>query len=281
MSALRTLTGSSWHTEDIDVDHHLSLLALQREQPTLDLLEELHRRHVHTFPFAAVDVLLGQHPGVEPGRVSQRLLTEAKGGYCFEHAQLFAATCESLGFEVHRHLGRVHAATSPRTHMSVEVVIDDTSYLTDPGFGLSITGPIEMTEGARRQEPHGEYTLHRHDHGGIQLWELRRNGGTAHISDTVPVMPIDVSSGHVVTSTHSTTGSLFTRTLIASRYIHNSHISLAGTTLTTRRAGQPTQREELTAQQAVDTVQQLGVVLSQTSAHRLRTMLSAGAAEIT
>lgn len=278
MASLNYLTGTSWHTADIDVARHLELLGLERVQPSLAVLEDLHQRHVHAFPFAAVDVLLGQHPGVEPATLSRRLLTEQQGGYCFEHAQLFAATCEALGFEVRRHLGRVHAATNPRTHMSVEVVIDGIRYLTDPGFGLSITGPVELRDGAHRHEYHGEYTIHRFENRGIEYWELRRNGDTAHVSDSVPVMPIDVTAGHVVTSTHSATRSPFTHGLIISRYTTEGHVSLAGTTLTTRSAGQSTTRQELSADEAIAMIRDLGVILDEDRAQRLRAVLDPGAA---
>ena len=273
MSADNSLTGTLWHTADFDTDRHLKLLGLGFDQPSYGLLEQLHTRHVHTFPFCAIDVLLGGHPGVEPATVSRRMLTEGQGGYCFEHAQLFAATCEALGFEVHRHLGRVHDAMNTRTHMSVEVVLDGVRYLTDPGFGLSVTGPIELADGASRIESHGTYTMHRLEVDGIEHWELRRDDETAHLSDTLRVMPIDVRSGHTVTSTHSPTGSLFTRTLIASRFTDAGHMSLVDTTLTIRRANQPTEQHRLTPDQTVDTVRELGVQLDEDKADKLRKLL--------
>ncbi|HIW47392.1 MAG TPA: arylamine N-acetyltransferase [Candidatus Yaniella excrementigallinarum] len=274
MSTDNSLTGTLWHTADFDTDRHLKLLGLGFDQPSYELLVQLHTRHVHTFPFCAVDVLLDDHPGVEPATVSRRILVEGQGGYCFEHAQLFAATCQALGFEVHRHLGRVHDATNTRTHMSVEVVLDGIRYLTDPGFGLSITGPIELADGASRIESHGTYTMHRLELGGIEHWQLRRDDEIAHISDTLPVMPIDVRTGHTVTSTHSATGSLFTRTLIASRFTDAGHMSLADTTLTIRQAEKPTEQHQLTPAQAVDTVRELGVQLDEEKADKLRKLLN-------
>lgn len=88
MSTDNSLTGTLWHTADFDTDRHLKLLGLGFDQPSYELLVQLHTRHVHTFPFCAVDVLLDDHPGVEPATVSRRILVEGQGGYCFEHAQL-------------------------------------------------------------------------------------------------------------------------------------------------------------------------------------------------
>lgn len=273
MPTQNNLTGTSWHTDDIDVERYLELLDVEHGPANVELLETLHGRHVRTFPFCAIDVLLGQHPGVEPATVSKRILVDGLGGYCFEHAQLFAAACEALGFEVTRRLGRVHSMTNTRTHTCIEVTIDGKRFLTDPGFGLSITGPIELTEGASRQEFHGEYTVHGFQRDGVQFWELRRNGETAHTHDSLPVVPVDVASGHLVTST----GSPFTKLLIASRFIGQEHHSLAGTTLSIRRADQPTERQELTVDETIETVQKLGVNLDEDRIRRLRTQLESTA----
>lgn len=59
MATQNSLTGTSWHTDDIDVERYLELLDVQRGPADMELLETLHGRHVRTFPFCAIDVLLG------------------------------------------------------------------------------------------------------------------------------------------------------------------------------------------------------------------------------
>lgn len=267
-----------WHVADIDVDLHLELLGLERSEPDFALLAELHRRHVHTFPFANVDVLLGDHPGVSPATVSRRLLVERTGGYCFEHAQLFAATCESLGFTVIRRLGRVHSPDNTRTHMAIEVQLEGVRMLCDPGFGLSITEPIRMSDGAVRHEAHGEYSLHRGAAGGTETWELRRGDSTAHVIDTLPIVPVDVRGGHVITSQDPESGP-FTHRLIVSRFTDEGHLSLADTALTIRRKGDPTERRHLTPAQSVDAARDLGASMTPDRATALRRLLEQNAGE--
>src|ERR1700734_4086500 len=52
----------------------------------------------------------------------------AAGGYCFEHATLFAAVLERLGFEPVRHAARVTVfqplSEAARTHMFLSVELD-------------------------------------------------------------------------------------------------------------------------------------------------------------
>ena len=55
MSVENILTGASWRTEDFDTNRYLQLLGLGPERPSLEFLEQLHTRHVYTFPFCAVD----------------------------------------------------------------------------------------------------------------------------------------------------------------------------------------------------------------------------------
>lgn len=102
--------------------------------------------------FGNVDVLLGTHPGVAPDAIQEQLVRRSRGGYCFEHSQIFAAALEHLGFSVRRALGRVHEPTNTRTHMTIHVELDGERWLCDPGFGFSITGPIALKDGATRAE---------------------------------------------------------------------------------------------------------------------------------
>ncbi len=146
------LMGRSWRTDLFDVPEYLAAVGVRPTAPTFDLLEELHGAHVRTFPFGNVDVLLGTHPGVAPDAIQEQLVRRSRGGYCFEHSQIFAAALEHLGFSVRRALGRVHEPTNTRTHMTIHVELDGERWLCDPGFGFSITGPIALKDGATRAE---------------------------------------------------------------------------------------------------------------------------------
>lgn len=254
------LTGASWHQEEFDVDAYLSLIGVGRGHPELELLEELHQAHGAAIPFANVDVLLGGHPGVAPATVQRQLVERGRGGYCFEHAQLFAAVLQDLGFRVRRHLGRVHSPHNTRTHMTVAVCIEGSWFLTDPGFGFSVRGPIPMVHGARRDEGGRIFTLEQSDVDGTGRWTLHRNGELQHITDELTVQPVDVRTGHVMTSTNAGSGR-FTRGLVAARYTDSGHVTITEGTRTVRTPGRATVHEEITARDAVDAVRDLGVRL--------------------
>ncbi|GMA38044.1 arylamine N-acetyltransferase family protein [Mobilicoccus caccae] len=203
-----TLVGPSWRTAEFDVPAYLESIGLASAggpgpslEPTSEVLSEVHSAHVRTLPFANVDVLLGQHPGIAPVTVHDQLVRRRRGGYCFEHTQLFAAALEYVGFTFRRALGRVRDVAGSRTHMTVVVRLDGREVLCDPGFGFSITSPIELRAGATQEVAGREFRIERWNVAGVGTWALTREGALEHVHDDLPVQPVDVTMGHLMTST--------------------------------------------------------------------------------
>ena len=166
---------------------------------------------MRAFTFDNIDVLLGTHPGVTLEAVQGKFVGRGRGGYCFEHATLFAAVLERLGYDVRRLLGRVGPPTmSPRTHCVIEVSLDGERLLADPGFGMSVLRPIPLEDGAEDDFRGWRYQVRRADPAvagpGWELHRLRESGWELmHTTDELPVQPVDVTMGHHFTSTYPTT----------------------------------------------------------------------------
>ena len=137
-----------WELDALDLQAYLARVGQAAAAPSLAALGDLQAAHVRTFCFDNIDVLLGQHPGVGLPAVQEKFVTRGRGGYCFEHATLFAAVLARLGYDVVRHLGRVGDSTSPRTHLVVLVQIDGQRVLCDPGIGRPPLDPIPLRDGA-------------------------------------------------------------------------------------------------------------------------------------
>jgi len=150
--------------------------------PTYQTLAALQHAHTGHIPFENLDVLLGRKVRLDLEGVQAKLVHARRGGYCFEHATLFAAVLEQIGFQPIRHAGRVvlfdPLSQSPRTHMFLTVEIDDARYIVDPGFGpFGSRVPIRLDEGEREAATHwmsrdgGRWTLHvRRDGHAIPGW---------------------------------------------------------------------------------------------------------------
>ncbi|TWP37970.1 arylamine N-acetyltransferase family protein [Leekyejoonella antrihumi] len=266
------LTGESWRTDLFDIPAYLEALGVRPAEPTLDLLEALHYAHVHTLCFGNVDVLFGTHPGVTPGVVQEQLVRRRRGGYCFEHAQLFAAALEWLGFAVRRAMGRVHAVTNTRTHTTVIAALDGSQWLCDPGFGFSVTGPIALREGATRTDHGRKFSMQRVDDHGSTLWVLLRDGQVQHYIDELTVHPGDVRTGHFITSREP--GSTFLQRLTVMRHLPEAHVTITERARTVRARGLEAVHTELSVDEVVTAVCDVGVDLDTHEQERLAAIVS-------
>src|SRR5690606_29477377 len=102
-------------------------------------LEAIHALHPATIPFENLSPLLGQPVSLELGAIEKKLLTDRRGGYCYEHNLLLQAVLQELDFSVHGLAARVlwndpSAIDRPPTHMLLGVDISGTTYIADVGF---------------------------------------------------------------------------------------------------------------------------------------------------
>lgn len=238
-----------WSVDGLDLDGYLMRLGVAPREPGRAVLDELHEAHVRAFTFDNIDVLLDRHPGVSIEALNEKFVERGRGGYCFEHSTVFAAALERLGYDVRRRLGRVGdpaaGTLQGRTHMVVEVLLDGARLLCDPGFGMSLLRPIEMTDGAEDDYlPGWRYRLRRTGAGDWSLHRLREGGWEiAHTTDGLAVQPVDVIMGHHYTSTFPS--SHFRSGLMLARHLGGRHVTVTQETLTVRRPGEPTEHRPL------------------------------------
>jgi len=139
-------------TGEVDVERYFARIdytgAPRRDLATLARLLHAHMRAI---PFENLDVLLGRGVDLDLAALQAKLVVARRGGYCFEHATLFAAVLEALGFAVRRHAARVVLVAprtqSPRTHMFVSVELPEGTFVCDPGFGaLAPEVPLPLVD---------------------------------------------------------------------------------------------------------------------------------------
>ena len=112
-------------------------------RPAQAVLEGLHLAHMTHIPFENLNILLGRPIRLDLESLLSKLVTEERGGYCFEQNLLFAAVLSELGFSVRKLAARVKYRTDrllPRTHMTLLVEAEGSSCLADVGFGAE--GPL-------------------------------------------------------------------------------------------------------------------------------------------
>jgi N-hydroxyarylamine O-acetyltransferase len=172
--------------------------------PTLEVLSGILDQHMIAIPFENVDVLLGNRPRLDIGSLERKLVDDKRGGYCYEHATLFAAVLSELGFTVKTHSARVVMATprssAPRTHMflSLPAAQNPTNargdVILDPGFGGGAPRAPVLLDGT----PAGE---HRIVHDGSD-YVLEQAGKRLWVSSMEEDIPIDFEMANHFTATH-------------------------------------------------------------------------------
>ena len=118
--------------------------------PTLEVLRDIMLAHACAIPFENLDVLLGRGISLTDEDIDRKLITDRRGGYCFEQNSLLARVLTTLGFSLQRLSARVRlnlprAVTPPRVHLFLRVNISNVPWLVDVGIGgLSPTGPFRL-----------------------------------------------------------------------------------------------------------------------------------------
>lgn len=147
--------------------------------PTLATLEMLHALHPAAIPFENLNPLMGEPVSLDQPSLERKLLTDRRGGYCFEHNLLFMRILRDLDYNVRPLLARVvwnhpDNIDKPPTHLLMLVDINGQNYIADVGFGgLTLTTPLRLRAGVELATPHETFRLS----GGDPDWTLEARIG--------------------------------------------------------------------------------------------------------
>lgn len=286
--------GYGWGGEQLDLDAYLARIGWAdggAPEPTEAALRRLHAAHVTTIPFENLEIPLGRPILLDLDSIQSKLVRRPRGGYCYEHVQLFAAVLERLGFGVTGLAARVRMGVDrqrPRTHALLRVETAETAatgrvWLCDVGFGGSPLAPIELVEGATTSEGGWSFRLDRARRpDGTEEWALRslRADGPLdlHGFSLDPQYPVDyVVSNHYI-STHPR--SPFVNRATVQRAARGIHRGLDGTTFTTTHPDGSKDVRQVPAGEVPETLaRELGVELDAADAATLVAWLTARQAE--
>lgn len=133
-------------------------------KPDLASLSGLLAAHMNAIPFENIDVLLGRPIRLDLEALQKKIVTDRRGGYCFEQSTLFLAALSALGFDAAPRTARVILVlkpdAAPRGHMYLTVRLSEGEFIADPGLGgMGCRAPIPL-DGMPARE-------------GDELWSIR------------------------------------------------------------------------------------------------------------
>lgn len=276
--AERPIRQPEWATGQLDLAAYLERVSHPGAvAPTGAVLHSLHRAHVAAIPFENVDVVLGRSPAVDLDGVQAKLVRDRRGGYCYEHATLFAAVLEEAGFLVQRLLARVGGhprRPRPRTHMALHVRGEDGEWLADVGFGNALLEPLPWADSGWHRQGEWQYRLTR---GQENTWQVEELTGDRAVSlyslIEEPVHASDVLMANHFTSTHPS--SPFVGQLVAIRKDDASFVRLHGLVRRVERPDGKAEEERLPPASVVAVLrEEIGVRLPDADALALEAALT-------
>jgi N-hydroxyarylamine O-acetyltransferase len=212
----------------VDLDAYFARIGWRGAPELAGLLDH----HMRAIPFENFDVLIGRPPRLALEALEAKLVGARRGGYCYEHATLFAAVLRELGHEVNTHSARVVMMTprsrAPRTHMFLTVG----DAVLDPGFGglaPLVPVPIDGTIA-------GQHRLVMDD--AERALEIREAAGWKRlwISSMEHDLAIDFEMANYFTATHP--ASSFTQRIMARAFTPDGRVSISNRDATIVRGGE-------------------------------------------
>lgn len=162
----------------MDIDRYAQRIGYEGTlTPSLATLRDLHRAHLFTVPFENLDIHRSRAIVLDPAPLFDKIVTQRRGGFCYELNGLFAELLRRIGFGVVQVAAEVAlddgAFGPPFDHMALLVDADGAWHLADVGFGDSFTEPLPLASRDMQVQTHGVFELQSSDDGKFLL--LARN----------------------------------------------------------------------------------------------------------
>lgn len=267
----------NWDVDRVDVRAYLARIDHPNViSPSAESLRSLAEAHVRAIPFENIDVLLGTHRGIGLDVISDKLVYRHRGGYCYEHALLFAAVAEQLGFPVRRLIARVQPQRSgPRTHMTLRITADGVDHLVDVGFGAGMFTPMPLRDGVAVDQAGWPHRLTKDN----DFWTLAKQTEDGwlplHSFDESAQWPADYQVAHHYVSTHP--NSRFVGRLIVMRLDRGVSRRLINDELAVEYPDGRLERTPVPLERLEGVLRELGVALDRGELAELRSKLPASA----
>lgn len=158
------------------------------EKADIDLLKKLHYAHVVSVPYETTDIVDGISLSLEDDELYEKIVTERRGGYCFELNGIFAWLLRELGYNVDEYFARFLRGEpeppKPR-HRVLAVTINGSKYLCDVGVGSKAPRfPLVMKENIEQEQCGEVYKFIKDDFLGWIIMEKTGNEWTPYFSFT-------------------------------------------------------------------------------------------------
>jgi N-hydroxyarylamine O-acetyltransferase len=230
----------------------------------LTTLTAIHAAHVAAIPFEGLDPFLGRQVRLDLAGIQEKMLSNRRGGYCFEQNTLLKAALEAIGFSVTGLAGRVRwmvppeSPLGPRSHMLLKIDLPAGPYLADVGFGAFLLDcPLPIETNVEHSTAMGRFRLTQT--AGMFSLNVKQPADwrTAYAFNLEPQLPSDYELANWYTSTNPRVP--FMGTLIMERLTRDRRYKLVNNRLIIE-----TRDGEVASERLIGSAEEFGQVLEQT-----------------
>lgn len=169
--------------QSIDAEAYLKRIGLQRQEPSLRFLRNLHYHHLLSIPYENLDIHYGRKIELRITDIFNKVINHHRGGIAFELNLLFYLLLAELEFDCYlvsvRHQ-RAGTLSQEFDHLAVIVrSLQGIDYLCDVGFGDSFIFPKAIELNVTQLD----YTLYyRFEKDVDEHWVLKSSNDNSHFS---------------------------------------------------------------------------------------------------
>jgi len=230
--------------------------------PTPDTLRTLHRAHMFAVPFENLDIHLHRKIVCDEARFLHKIVTERRGGFCYELNGAFAALLRALGFQVtllSARVARADGSDGPAfDHLTLRVDLEE-PWLADVGFGDGFLEPLRLKPDEEQPQIGRVYRVT--DAEGVSRLEVSTEGKWKP-EYSFTLQPRQLADFAAMCQHHQTSpDSSFTRNCTCSRATPDGRITLSNGKLIETRNGSRKEKTLTDQEWTACLRDQFGVVL--------------------
>jgi N-hydroxyarylamine O-acetyltransferase len=156
--------------------------------PDRTALGDLHRAHLVHVPFENLDIHLERPIDLATHAVLHKVVTQGRGGFCYELNSAFAWLLGRLGLDVDLLQAQVYGgdgALGPAfDHLALRVSLGGDRFVADVGFGAHSTHPLLLDARGPQTDPAGTFEVRAATAAdGDESWDV--------LQDEQPVYRVD------------------------------------------------------------------------------------------
>jgi len=200
----------------------------------LDCLTLLQKQHLLNIPFENLDIHTKTEIRLDIDRVFTKVITNGRGGFCYELNGMFYELLLELGFEAQLISCQVYKKETgfgkEHAHVAILVKLEKHEYLCDVGFGEFALEPLNLKIGLLQQDLKGEFQIDKCDATQLQVSKLNEGVLTPEYKFENKAMQYN-DFEEMCHYTQTSPESHFTQKIIITRPTLTGRISLTGTHL--------------------------------------------------